>query len=105
MSDIDTGSSPYSDPFKIMTRLLDAAVVAKGGKSIFTPKPRGTLSEKASRRIDRWAYGTPHVSLTTPGPRPGGRPQDIKKPGRLVAGMTGKLGGYASDLDDFSGGV
>lgn len=103
MSDIDTGSSPYSDPFKIMTRLLDAAVVAKGGKSIFACKPQGTLPAGAERRLWNWAYETPHA--TDPGPRPGGRPKDLQKPGRIVAGMTGKLGGYASDLDDFAGGV
>lgn len=92
-------SSQY-DPFRLMVRHYDAKVVEKGGKSIFAAKPQGTLSAKAERRLARWAYETPHVSLTTPGPRPGGRPQDIQKPGRLVAGLTGKLGGYVSDLDE-----
>lgn len=93
------------DPFKSMTRALDMAVIAKGGKSIFACKPQGSLSERAERRLRNWAYETPHVSLTDPGPRPGGQPKDLVKPGRLVAGLTGKLGGYASDLDDFAGGV
>jgi hypothetical protein len=93
-------SADIRDPLKTMVRLLDAVVVAKGGTSIFACKPRGKLSAKAEKRLRNWAYETPHVSLTTPGPRPGGRPKDIQKPGRIVAGLTGKLGGYVSDLDE-----
>ena len=102
---LDAGqpSSPASDyaddPMKSMVRLYDRLVMSKGGDSIFACKPVGKPTLKADRRLRNWAYETPHVSLTTPGPRPGGRPQDIQKPGRIVAGLTGKLGGYFDDRE------
>jgi hypothetical protein len=42
---------------------LDAAVVARGGGSIFDCKPRGSLSPLAERRFEAWVSGTPRSDL------------------------------------------
>jgi hypothetical protein len=87
------------DGLKFLLRSLDEAIVQRGGGSIFACRPLGTLSPEAEARLEAWAYETPRRHPDTPGVVPRDRP-NIPKPGRLVAGLTGKLGGYVSDLED-----
>jgi hypothetical protein len=87
------------DGLKFLLRSLDEAIVQRGGGSIFACRPIGTLSPEAEARLEAWAYETPRRHANTPGVVPNDRPT-IAKPGRLVAGLTGKLGGYVSDLED-----
>jgi hypothetical protein len=96
------GPAAQSDAaLKLMIHELDSAIVDRGGGSIFATKARGTLSAEAERRIEAWARDTPRVHPDAGGPKP--RPsipprQTSDRPGRLVGTLTGKLGGYASDL-------
>jgi hypothetical protein len=90
------GPAAQSDAaLKLMIHELDSAIVDRGGGSIFATKARGSLSAEAERRIEAWARDTPRVHPDAGGPKP--RPS-IPRPGRLVGTLTGKLGGYASDL-------
>jgi len=84
---------------KVLIHELDTAIVQRGGRSIFAAKPVGELSPEAEQRLQVWACETPRRHANTPGVVPNDRPT-IAKPGRLVATLTGKLGGYVSDLED-----
>ena len=92
-------AAQYDGDLKYMIHKLDAAIVQRGGRSIFAAKPVGTLSAEAERRLEAWAFETPQRHPDAGGPKPNDRPA-IAKPGRLVATLTGKLGGYASDRED-----
>lgn len=79
------------DPFKAMTRKYDAAVMEKGGASIFSlRRPVMVVPNAAPKHVKR-APAPPH-----------GFPKRNRKqlPGRIVGGLTGALGGWASDIDD-----
>jgi hypothetical protein len=67
------------DPMKLMTRRLDAAIVDRGGKSIFAAKPRGTLSAEAEQRLAAWALETPRRHLDAPGRKPNDEPDAQKR--------------------------
>jgi hypothetical protein len=91
-------AAQYDGDLKYLIHKLDSAIVQRGGRSIFAAKPVGKLSAEANKRFARWAFETPRVHPDAGGPKPNDRPV-IAKPGRLVAGLTGKLGGFASDRD------
>lgn len=98
------------DPFKAMTRKYDAAVVRAGGRSIFSlVRDRRSLGRtpadgvRESERIgipERWVPRPYGSAPDTEKHRQHGRPANIAKPGRIVGGLTGALGGWASDIDD-----
>jgi hypothetical protein len=57
---LGVGAAASTDAaIKFVLYELDAAVVARGGGSIFDCKPRGTLSAEAERRFEAWVSGTP----------------------------------------------
>lgn len=58
----DSGQSTDA-AIKFVLYELDAAVVARGGGSIFDCKPRGSLSPLAERRFEAWVSGTPRSDL------------------------------------------
>jgi hypothetical protein len=58
------------DPMKDLLNQLDASIVAGGGASVFAPKPRGTLSAAAERRLEAWACETPRRHRNAPGTPP-----------------------------------
>jgi len=91
------------DALKFLIHELDAGIVHRGGKSIFVAKPVGELSAEAEQRLEAWAFETPRVHPDAGGPKTGkeGVFQGPRyKPGRIVAGLMGKLGGFASDRED-----
>jgi hypothetical protein len=104
-------AAQYDGDLKYMIHKLDAAIVQRGGRSIFAAKPVGTLSAEAERRLEAWVFETPQRHPDAGGPKPMVGPERRRvlpgqplpplpaKPGRLVATLTGKLGGYASDRD------
>jgi hypothetical protein len=64
------GGLPTRDPMKGLVNMLDAAVVAGGGRSVFAPRPQGTLSAAAERRLEAWACETPRRHRNATGTRP-----------------------------------
>lgn len=96
-----SGSPPFSDPFKDMVRKYDNAVFKKGGTSIFG-KPymlESYLSLPLRKRVvkpPRDIVALSRVYEPRKINKGGGRGP---KPGRIVAGLTGKLGGYAEDME------
>jgi hypothetical protein len=55
----DEAAASTDAAIKFVLYELDAAVVERGGGSIFDCKPRGTLSPLAERRFEAWVSGTP----------------------------------------------
>lgn len=108
------------DPIKEIVRRYDRAVVAKGGVSIFGrafhpvnplhkskpgPKPNITPVKGApmtAAEYRDWREGRKR-GLEAKSERARGNRHRANsaapKPGRLVAGLTGKLGGYMSDME------
>jgi hypothetical protein len=98
-------ASTEDDPMKLLAHDFDAAIVQRGGRSIFDAKACGELSAEAEERLAAWAEETPrrHPRATGRKPlhdEPEGFAGPRRKPGRIVGGLTGKLGGYASDRDE-----
>jgi hypothetical protein len=97
---------PTEDPMKLMTRRLDAAIVKGGGASIYGCKPLGDMSSRAAKRLAKWVGKTPRVHPDATGPKPkdpvGPERRRVlaPRPGRLVGTLTGKLGGFVSDIED-----
>lgn len=85
------------DPFKLMTRQYDAAVVAKGGRSVFGPRLNFRyvgvpILDGKSAPTHRNKFGMAN------GP---GRPKSIAKPQRIMARTYGLIGaGNLSDFDE-----
>lgn len=124
------------DPFKAMTRKYDAAVMEKGGASIFSlRRPVMVVPNAAPKHVKRapapprqfgyrwhgkelqelreaWAgpdkeqaiadrFRTSRGAIRDVAERHGFPKRNRKQlPGRIVGGLTGALGGWASDIDD-----
>jgi hypothetical protein len=72
------GGLPTRDPMKGLVRMLDAAVVAGGGTSIFVTKPRGALSTSTDLRLKAWADATPRRHANAPGRKPEDEPEGVR---------------------------
>lgn len=103
-----------TDPMKDLVRHYDRLVVQKGGTSIFRHKPaeRATPLYGAPQRFDTKEPMSPEDYRTWRENRAAAKHAKserargnryrhesvVPKPGRLVAGLMGKLGGYMDDL-------
>jgi hypothetical protein len=70
------------DPMKYLTHSFDAAVMDRGGGSIFATKARGTLSAEAAARLEAWALDTPRRHPDAPGVKPKDDLEDFVGPER-----------------------
>ncbi len=97
---------------KQTAREADNRIVARGGRSIFgmawrfsAPKTIGAPLKRATKTVPLEKDEVEAITALRHRPRnpawefkPGNRTGSIK-PGRLVAGLSSKLGGYADDLE------
>ncbi|MBJ7392531.1 MAG: hypothetical protein JHC85_13255 [Chthoniobacterales bacterium] len=109
------------DPFKEKARRYDRAICARGGVSVFGipyPRPLDELVDELLRsgpapgRVSKsepmtaaeyrdWREGRKRRSESIAERNRGhkaGRGSQSPKPGRIVAGLTGKLGGFMGDM-------